>query len=110
MSNIVGPQPKTSSTNGSEVAWRDERNEFEIMTWTGYNPEVGEFYATLTRWTVDDKTEEIRLLQVSLKIPYQGWRSDFVNPSRLVSDKHKRRAREIGRERFDKTQFRKLIL
>lgn len=109
MSNIVGPHAK-SSANGSEVAWRNEGNGFEIMTWTGYSPATGSFRGTLTRWAMDDEAKEIHLLRVSLRLPYEGWLSDFTNPGALVPDSHKRRAREIGRERFDKTQFRKLIL
>lgn len=106
MSTIEGP----TGLAGSELAWRDENSAFEIMSWTGYNPEIGEFHGTLTHWTIDDETEQIHLLRVSLRFPYSGWRDDFTNPGALVPDSHKRRAREIGRERFGKTQFRKLVL
>lgn len=106
MSNIQGPK----GFAGTEIAWRDEKDAFEIMSWTGYNPELDTFTGTITHWTIDSETEEIHLLRVGLRFPYRGWRYDYSNSSALVPDSHKRKAREVGRERFGKTQFRKLVL
>lgn len=106
MSNIIGP----TGSSGTELAWHNEESQFEIMTWTGYNPEVGEYHATLTVWTVDDEAKVVTLERVAVRSPYEGWRGDFANPSALVPDSHKRKARAIGREKFGKERFRRLIL
>jgi len=106
MSNIVGP----TSNAGTELAWRDEPNRFEIMSWTGYSREVGEYHATLTVWQVDDEAKEIRLHRVTVRFPYEGWRNGLTNPAALVPDRHKRMARKVGRERFGKERFHRLIL
>ena len=106
MSNIQGP----TGSSGTELAWRDEPNKFEIMTWTGYSPATGEYRSTLTIWIVVGKTESILLDRVILHSPYEGWRDNVANPGALVPDKHKRMARAIGRERFGKVRFRALVL
>jgi len=106
MSNMTGP----SGSNGTELAWRDEPDRFEIMTWTGYSREVGEYHATLTVWQVDSEEEAVRLERVSIRFAYEGWRDDLTNPAALVPDSHKRQVRAIGRERFGKQRFRRLIL
>lgn len=106
MSNIAGP----TGSNGTELAWRDEPNRFEIMTWTGHSPKVGEYHATLTVWVVDDESKAIRLERVTVRFPYQGWQDGLVNPAAVVPNRHKRMARKVGRDRFGNERFRKLIL
>lgn len=106
------------NSSGTEIAWHDEplfvlgreEEQFEIKSWYGYSSGTGEYRAVLTKWSINTKEKAIHLEHISLREIYSGWRDDFTNPAVLVPDAHKRKARVVGRERFDMGKFKRLRL
>ena len=94
--------------NGRYIEWGDE-DQFLIFSWYHWNGK--DFGGTLTTWTMSDW--DIQLVDVFIKERGASWKQVArESPDRvdLIPDRHKRIAREIGRERFKLTQFYRLVL
>lgn len=109
MSNLQHPNPR-DATSGTEFVWRDEDDQFDILTWYGYSAETGEYRGIVSTWSLDTSAQTIHLEHVSVRQPYSGWDDSLTNPAKLLPGSHKRKAREIGRERFGKGKFKRLRL
>lgn len=95
---------------GSEPQGRyieDNGDQFLVMSWWHWNGH--DFGGVLTTWLVSDW--DIQLKDVFVKDKGSEWRLvQAEDKGNWIPDRHKRIARELGRERFKLTQFYRLKL
>lgn len=96
---------------GSEPQGRyieDNGDQFLIMSWWHWNG--SDFGGVLTMWVVSDW--DIQLSEVYVKDKGSEWKivQDSDNRGAWIPDRHKRIARELGRDKFQLTQFYRLKL
>lgn len=76
---------------GTDIAWSDAYpDRIEVLVWANYSPGIGEYNATVARFTVDDSRKTLTLDRVSIKRKYSPWDDGLTNPSAYVSDRMKR--------------------
>ena len=97
-------------TEGSESAGRyieDNGDQFLVLSWWHWNGE--DFAGILSTWLVSDW--DIQLHEVFVKEKGSEWkRVEGENIGAWIPDRHKRIARELGRDKFKLTQFYRLKL
>lgn len=106
MTEIALKHPvKGDAANGRYI--EDNGDQFLILSWWHWIH--NDYGGILTTWVVSDW--DIQLHSVYVKERGSGWKLvDDPDKGTWIPDRHKRIARELGRERFKLTQFYRLKL
>jgi len=103
----IGEPNAHSAPQGSAWAWDPtDANIFHTLVWKEYSSGTGEYSGVSATWFLDVDEKLLYLQHVSVKYPYQPTTDFLTNPAALLTDRHKRIAREVARERFGMEKFR----
>lgn len=103
----IGEPNASSAPQGSAWAWDPmQANTFHTLVWKDYSSGTGEYSSVSATWHLDMEEKLLYLQHVSAKYPYQPPTDSFTDPAALLTDRHRRIAREVAREHFGMMKFK----